>query len=129
MAARIQSAGDRSMHWMLASAAIAMLLLSGAADAQTAKAKVIRPKAPAVSPVAKPAPKIVKGAQVVIPQPQQDVEAEAYSDLVDNVSGSLDQFAEDNVTGNQGRDDLDDSDADDAASKEAASETEKKPRR
>ena len=114
--------------WMLASAVVAMLLLFGAAEAQTVKAKVIKPKAPAVSPVAKPMPKIVQNPRVVTPQTQQDAEAAAYSDLVDNVSGSLDRFANDNVSGNQERDHLDDSDAE-ASADDAKSKTEKKPRR
>ena len=113
--------------WILASAVVAMLLLFGAAEAQTVKAKVIKPKAPAVSPVAKPMPKTVQNPRVVTPQVQQDAEAAAYSDLVDNVSGSLDRFADDNVSGNQERDHLDDSDA--GSTDDAKSKTEKKPRR
>lgn len=112
---------------MLASAAIA-LLLSGAAEAQTVNAKSIKPKTPVVSPVAKSTPRIVQNPRVVIPPPPQDVEAKAYSDLVDNVSESLDQFSDDNVTGNQGRDHLGSSDTE-ASGDDAESKTEKKPRR
>ena len=113
---------------LLAGAVIAMLLLSGAADAQTVKAKAIKPKTPVVSPVAKPTPNIVQSPRVVIPQAQQDVEAATYSDLVDNVSESLDQFSDDNVSENKGRDHLGDSDTKKSAD-DADSEREKKPRR
>ncbi|MCI4569320.1 hypothetical protein [Lysobacter sp. CFH 32150] len=96
------------MRMMLAAIAISMLLLSGAADAQIAKPVSAKPKIPAAGPTVKPTPKVLQAPRIVVPQSKRDTEATAYSDLVDNVSESVDQFREDNTTGNEGRDHLDD---------------------
>lgn len=95
------------MQMTLATIAIAMMLLPGIADAQT-KAASVKPKAPVASQTVKPVPRVVQKPRIVVPQPKRDTEATAYSDLVDNVSESVDQFMEDNTTGNEGRDHLDD---------------------
>lgn len=116
------------MQMTLAGIAIAMTLLPGIADAQANKAASVKPKAPVASQVVKPARKVVPNPQIVIPQPERDAEAAAYSDLVDNVSESMDQFMDDNTTGNEGRDHLSDSYPDESAD-DAKSDTEEKPRR
>ena len=116
------------MQMTLASIAVAMMLLPGTVDAQTGKATLAKPKAPAANQAVKPAPKVVQNPQIVIPQSRRDTKAAAYSDLVDNVSESVDQFMEDNTTGNEGRDHLGDSYPDESAD-DAKSDTEEKPHR
>lgn len=116
------------MQMTLASIAVAMMLLPGTADAQTSKATLVKPKAPVVNQTVKPAPRVVQNPQIVIPQSKRDTKASAYSDLVDNVSESVDQFREDNTTGNEGRDHLSDSYPDESKD-DAKSDTEEKPRR
>lgn len=96
------------MRMLLATIAISMMLLSGAAAAQAAKPVLAKPKIPAAGPTVKPAPEVLQAPRIVVQQPKRDTEATAYSDLVDNVSESMDQFREDNTTGNEGRDHVDD---------------------
>ena len=114
------------MQRMLVNIAIAMTLMSGAADAQTSKAALAKAKVPVVSPAVKP--KALQNPQIVIPPAKRDAEAAAYSDLVDDVSESVDQFMEDNTTENEGRDHLSDIYPDESAD-DAESETEEKPHR
>ena len=102
-----------------------MMLLPGIADAQTKTASV-KPKAPVASQAVKPVPKVVPNPRIVIPQPRRDAEAAAYSDLVDHVSESVDQFMEDNTTENEERDHLGDTYPE--ASDDAKSDTDEKPR-
>lgn len=114
------------MQMTQASIAIAMMLLSGTADAQTGKAALAKPKVPVVSPAVRPT--VSQNPQIVIPPAKRDTKAAAYSPLVDNVSRSMDQFMEDNTTGNEGRDHLSDIYPDESAD-DAESDTDEKPRR
>lgn len=114
------------MQMTQASIVIAMMLLSGPADAQTGKAALARPKVPVVSPTARPT--VQQNPKIVIPPARRDTKAAAYSHLVDNASKSLDQFREDNTTGNEGRDHLSDIYTDESAD-DAESEPDGKPRR
>ena len=116
------------MQVTLASIAIAMMLWSGTAAAQAGKAASGKPKVPSAGQAVKPAPKVVQDPQIVIPLHRRDTKAAAYSDLVDNVSESVDQFMEDNTSEDEGRDHLGDLYPDDSADK-AKSDTEEKPRR
>lgn len=94
------------------SAAIALALLlscTGQAQAQTRNA--ITPKA-AATPAATPrvAPRI-QPANAIQPA-RSTAEQRAYSDLVEHVAKTLDDFADDNTTEDQGRDHLGDLPAD-----------------
>ena len=94
------------------SAGIAItLLLSGPGQTQAQTRNAITPKA-VVSPAATPkvAPRVLPANAI---QPAKSTtEQHAYSDLVEHVAKTLDDFADDNTTEDQGRDHLDDLPAD-----------------
>ena len=93
------------MRRLLAGIAVA-LVLTTTGHAQTRK--VIAPKA-----VASPTTAMVKVAPRVLPadailSTESTAEQRAYSDLVDHVSKTMDDFADDNTSGNAGRDHIGD---------------------